>query len=225
MKKSILMLVIYLLLLLVMTANVSAVSVIRDLPEEVIEEGAEFQVLINQTDFFVMGTIDEILPQGYIYIDGSAAGVDAANYDPATRKLYLEIDAGTFTITYRVKAGTTSGVFTGTYTTIDGSANPVTGNVVGDNTITIVTGNGDSSTSGSTDTTDLSINNDESIDTTTIDEEGTDVIPDSTSVEITSEVDSSPSTNEGTKSSLPFGIMALLAIIGMAALQRNKKLQ
>ena len=136
MKKRILMSMMALLLLFAMASTASAVSVTRNLPDEV-AAGAEFEVSISQTGFFFAGTVTEVLPAGYAYVDGSAANVDSADYDSDTRTLVLKIDADTPTATYRVTAGTASGTFTGTYATIDAGANPVTGDVTGDSTVTI----------------------------------------------------------------------------------------
>ena len=127
------------LLLFAMAATASAVSVTRGIPDDPVVTGAEFQVSIHQTGFFVAGTVTEVLPpDGYAYVDGSAANVDSAEYDSDTRTLVLKIDASAPTVTYNVTAGTTDGTFTGTYATIDMDANAVRGDVTGESTVTIV---------------------------------------------------------------------------------------
>ncbi|MEA1865915.1 MAG: PKD domain-containing protein [Euryarchaeota archaeon] len=138
MNKRIVMSMMALLLLFAMAATASAVSVTRDLPDAPVAAGAEFQVSISQTGFFVAGTVTEVLPPGYAYVAGSATNVDDATYDPATRTLVLKIDSATLTATYRVTAGTAGGTFTGTYVTIDANANPVLGDIAGESTVTIV---------------------------------------------------------------------------------------
>jgi PKD repeat protein len=130
-----------LLLLFAMAATASAVSVTRDLPDAPVAAGAEFQVSISQTGFFIAGTVTEVLPPGYAYVAGSATNVDDATYDPATRTLVLKIDSATPTATYRVTAGTAGGTFTGTYATIDTNANAVLGAIAGESTVTVVPDN------------------------------------------------------------------------------------
>ena len=127
-----------------MVATVSAdgtgappVTVTRSLPDGLVDAGAEFEVSISQTGFFVVGTVTEVLPAGYVYVGESAAGVDDAVYTPSTRTLVLTIDSGVSTVTYDVTADTADGTFTGTYRTVDGSADPVLGDVDGQNTVTI----------------------------------------------------------------------------------------
>ncbi|RJS68225.1 hypothetical protein CW696_09165 [ANME-2 cluster archaeon] len=138
MKKRIFVSVMALLLLFAMAATASAVSVTRDLPDVPVTAGAEFEVSISQTGFFVVGTVTEVLPVGYAYVGGSATGVDDAVYTPGTRTLVLTIDSGVSTVTYNVTAGTADGTFVGTYATVDGNADPVLGDVGGQDTVTIV---------------------------------------------------------------------------------------
>lgn len=118
------------------------VQVTRNLPaSETVGEGEQFQVSLTQEDFFVLGYVTEVLPLGYDYVDESATDVMDATYDAGTRTLTVEIDANTPTITYDVIAGTDDGTFTGTFLTIDQSANTITGDVAGDDTL-ILAGEG-----------------------------------------------------------------------------------
>jgi PKD repeat protein len=138
MKNRIFISMMALLLLFAMAATASAVSVNRDLPDDPVAAGAEFEVSISQTGFFVVGTVTDVLPPGYVYVDGSVTDVDDAVYTPATRTLVLTIDSENSTVTYRVTAGTADGTFVGTYATIDTNANPVIGDVTGEFAVTVV---------------------------------------------------------------------------------------
>ena len=153
MTKRIYMSVVAMLLLLAITATASAATVTRDLPDTSVDPSSEFEVSISQSGFFVVGNVFEVLPEGFTYVSESAAGVDSASYNAGTRTLTLVIDAGTSTVTYRVTAGTTESPFSGTYSTIDGSADPVTGSVVGDTTFSLTDTNGDGGGDGGSDVT------------------------------------------------------------------------
>jgi|LGOV01.1.fsa_nt_gb arginine repressor len=142
MNKSIIVTAMALMLFFAMTSAVSAATVTRDLPGTV-DAGADFDVTISQTGFFIVGTVTEILPPGYSYVPGSATDVDSADYNYQTRELKLVIDAGNSSVTYEVKAGTSDGTFTGTYSTIDSGANPDLGDVTGDSIVTITPINGE----------------------------------------------------------------------------------
>jgi len=142
MTKRIYISMVALLLLLAITATASAATVTRDLPDTSVDPGSEFEVSISQSGFFAVGNVFEVLPEGYTYVSESATGVDSASYNAGTRTLTLVIDAGTSTVTYRVTAGTTELPFAGTYSTVDSSADPVTGSVVGDTTVSLTDTNG-----------------------------------------------------------------------------------
>ena len=118
-------------------AVADTVSVTRDLPDNELNSGETFLVTINQTGFFVFGTVMEVLPQGYSFVVGSAQNVDREDYDFSSRTLELHIYSNVTTVTYEVIAGTETGIFTGTYATIDSNADPVSGSITGDDTVTI----------------------------------------------------------------------------------------
>ncbi len=118
-------------------AVADTVTVTRDLPDNELNSGETFLVTINPTGFFVMGTVEEVLPEGYLFVVGSAQNVDREDYDFSSRTLELQIDSEVTNVTYEVIAGTETGTFTGTYATVDSDANPVLGSITGDDTVII----------------------------------------------------------------------------------------
>jgi PGF-CTERM protein len=130
-------LVLAIAVILAMPATAAEVSVTRDLPDAV-TPGAEFEVSVNQSGFYVTGFVTEQLPEGFSY-RGVLSGGKLFEYDEATNNLTIDFNAGGTVLTYLVKAGTEeqikNAVFSGTWTTVDSQMNIVSGSIAGDTTL------------------------------------------------------------------------------------------
>ena len=130
----------------VTAAEVSVVSVIRDLPNasDPVYPGKEINVSLTQSGFSMdMGIVTETLPEGFTYKRlASGSGGDYTVYPPynPTNTLTIEFRMET-TVTYIVETGTAeqieTAVFNGTWNTMDSQGDSIKGNVEGNTTITL----------------------------------------------------------------------------------------
>jgi len=119
------------------------VSVIRDLPDDPVYPEDEISVSLNQSGFFMdIGTVTETLPEGFTY-QGLVNGGKLYEYNRTTNNLTIDFESET-TITYRVKAGTAeqieTAVFSGTWKTLDANYEKVSGDIEGDDRLTLGVG-------------------------------------------------------------------------------------
>jgi hypothetical protein len=128
---------------LIMPLAAADVSVTRDLPDEPVYPGTQITVTLNQTGFFLTGMAIEILPDGFTF-RGLAPGSGGVHmdYDRMTNNLTLGFGDET-TIQYLVETGTADqiedAVFSGTWSTVKQNLDKISGEVVGDTTLTLAT--------------------------------------------------------------------------------------
>jgi hypothetical protein len=125
------------LVMLAMPATAATISVTRELPDTV-TLGAEFEVSVTQSGFYVTGFVTEQLPEGFNY-RGVSSGGKLFEYNEATNKLTIAFNSGETTLRYKLKAGTAEqikkAVFSGTWTTVDSKMNILSGSIGGETTL------------------------------------------------------------------------------------------
>ena len=121
------------------------VSVIRDLPDDPVYSGDEIEVSLNQSGFYLdMGTVTEQLPEGFKCRGLSlSSGGEIQDYDETTNSLTIGFRMET-TVTYIVETGTAeqieTAVFSGTWKTFDAKLSDISGDIEGDDTLTLGVG-------------------------------------------------------------------------------------
>lgn len=135
---------IMLLAICLTAAAACAESVVRELPDDLVDAGEEITVVLTQDGIFLNTTIvTEILPDGFEYVDGSYTGSKTPDYYIGSNTLVMEL-AGNDELTesYNVKAGTLKQIgaaeFSGTYSYVNESLAILEGPVTGDSTLTPV---------------------------------------------------------------------------------------
>lgn len=122
--------------ILPVSANGASVSVTRILPDPgIVKTNEEFVVTLTQSDFLLnTGIVNEALPEGFTYVPGSLTGNASASYDETTNNLTIDFESE-LTVTYNVTASSYDQIpaeFSGTYKTLTPELDVEIGNVGGD---------------------------------------------------------------------------------------------
>lgn len=135
-----------LLVFTVATAGAAGESVVRDLPDTPVGPGDEVTVGLTQDGFFMnVVLVREVLPEGFVYVDGSYTGSRAPIYYTSNNTLYMEfLGSDDVSVTYDATTGTTAqirdGRFNGWYDGMDVELDDVDGAITGDDALTPDTG-------------------------------------------------------------------------------------
>ena len=123
----------------ILPASAQVASVQRYLPDYV-EPNETFTVTLTQYGFVIgVGTVWEVLPEGFVYVADSYTGAGEADWDLATRTLKVQF-ACEYTIDYEVIASSydQTAVFLGTYHTfVEGCIEEEWGDVTGDTEVVV----------------------------------------------------------------------------------------
>jgi len=117
------------------------VTVTRDLPDTPVGPRDDVFVTLNQSGFYKNdGSVNETLPEGFEYVEGSIEGnASLISYDKTTNELKIQFENET-TVKYlvmRTAEQITDAVFSGTYYTTYENLTSTTGDIEGETTLTL----------------------------------------------------------------------------------------
>jgi hypothetical protein len=131
------------------------ISVMRDLQDTPVWPKDLIVVNLTQSGFYLnFGSVNELLPDGFMYIPGSIKGeASLISYDETGNELKIQFENAT-SVSYMVGAGTSDQIanarFSGTYWFRDVDLKVIEGAIEGDETLTLGTGPKPTSTPTST---------------------------------------------------------------------------